>query len=184
MRIDTSSFSLIARYRSIGNENGANDHIIRSIQYVKREVPLQRSFLIFVAMLIALSLPLIGCRKPSPQHVAAAPVAGKLRFDDVTIVDTRTGKLMPGVSILTGAGKILEIAPADKILRDASIPVIDATGKFAVPGYNDMHVHILDQENASALLALMLTRGITGIRQMSGSPELLEQRRNETLPTV
>jgi hypothetical protein len=100
----------------------------------------------------------------------------------VTIVDTRTGKLMPGMSILTGARKILAIVPSDKMIRDASIPVIDAAGKFALPGYNDMHVHLLDQENSSALLALMLTRGITGIRQMSGSSELLEQRRNETLP--
>jgi imidazolonepropionase-like amidohydrolase len=140
-----------------------------------------RYFLLCVAVLFVLGLPLIGCRKPSRQHVAA-PVSGQLRVDGVTIVDTRTGKLMPGMSILTGAGKILAIAPADKMLRDASIPVIDATGKFAVPGYNDMHVHILDQENSSALLTLMLTRGITGIRQMSGSPELLEQRRNETLP--
>jgi hypothetical protein len=135
-----------------------------------------------VTLLIVLSLPLIGCRKPSPQHVAAVPVAGQLRVDGVTIVDTRTGKLMPGMSILTGSGKILAIAPTDKMPRHGSIPVIDATGKFAVPGYNDMHVHLLDQENASALLALMLTRGITGIRQMSGSPELLEQRRNDTLP--
>jgi hypothetical protein len=59
---------------------------------------------------------------------------------------------------------------------------MDATGKYAVPGYNNMHVHVLDKENSSALLALMLTEGVTGFRQMSGSPELLEQRRNGTLP--
>lgn len=132
-------------------------------------------------MLIALSLPLLGCRKQLPQRVTI-PVAGKLRVDGVTVVDTQTGKLLPGMSILTDAGKIVAVAPMANLSRDSSVQTIDATGKFVVPGYNDMHVHMLDQENASALLALMLTEGITGFRQMSGSPELLEQRRNGTLP--
>ncbi len=58
-----------------------------------------------------------------------------------------------------------------------------AVEPFSKP-LSDMHVHVLDQENSSGLLALVLTRGITGIRQMSGSPELLEQRRDGTLPKV
>ena len=140
-----------------------------------------RAFLNCTAVLIALSLPLMGCRKQLPQHVAV-PVAGKLRIDGVTIVDTQTGKLMPGMSILTDAGKIVAIAPTANLPKDNTVQVIDAAGKFVVPGYNDMHVHVLDQENSPALLALMLTEGVTGFRQMSGSPELLEQRRNGTLP--
>ncbi|MEK6397865.1 MAG: amidohydrolase family protein [Terriglobus sp.] len=45
-----------------------------------------------------------------------------------------------------------------------------------------MHVHVLDQTNAPVVLALMLADGITGFRQMTGSPELLQQRRDHTLP--
>lgn len=152
------------------------------IDIIIEEVSMARSWVRCTAVLIALSLSLMGCRKQLPQHAAAVPVAGKLRFDGVTIVDTQTGKLKPGMSILIGAGRILAIAPTQSMLKDTATPTIDATGKFAVPGYNNMHVHVLDQENSSALLAVMLTQGVTGFRQMSGSPELLEERRNGTLP--
>ena len=138
--------------------------------------------LIVLSLPVLLSLPFLGCRKQLPQHVAEVPVAGKLRLDGVTIVDTQTGKLKPGMSILTDAGKFVAIAPTESMVKATSVATIDATGKYAVPGYNNMHVHVLDKENSSALLALMLTEGVTGFRQMSGSPELLEQRRNGTLP--
>jgi imidazolonepropionase-like amidohydrolase len=143
---------------------------------------MSKSFLKCAAVLIGLSLPLLGCRKQLPQRVTAVPIAGKLRFDDVTIVDTQTGELKPGMSIVTDAGRIVAIAPTESMIAETFVPTIDATGKFAVPGYNNMHVHVLDQENSSALLALMLIQGVTGFRQMSGSPELLEQRRKGTLP--
>jgi len=110
------------------------------------------------------------------------PVAGKLRLRDVTIVDTHTGKLTQSIDILMDKGRIVAITPSTATSKDSSIPSIVATGKLAVPGYNKMHVHVLDQGNAPALLAWMLAEGITGFRQMSGSLELLAERRNGTLP--
>jgi imidazolonepropionase-like amidohydrolase len=44
-----------------------------------------------------------------------------------------------------------------------------------------MHAHPLDSSYPKDSLPLMLANGITGFRQMSGSPELLEQRRQGTL---
>ncbi len=55
-------------------------------------------------------------------------------------------------------------------------------GRFIVPGYNDMHSHALNLGNPSGSLALMLAEGVTGFRQMSGSPALLKKRRDNTLP--
>jgi hypothetical protein len=45
-----------------------------------------------------------------------------------------------------------------------------------------MHMHVIDQANSSSVLAIMLADGVTGFRQMTGSPELLEERRDGTLP--
>ena len=59
---------------------------------------------------------------------------------------------------------------------------IDATDRFIVPGYNDMHSHVLELADPSGALALMLAEGVTGFRQMSGSPALLAKRRSGTLP--
>jgi imidazolonepropionase-like amidohydrolase len=128
-----------------------------------------------------LAVLLAGCSRLARQRIEL-PVAGKLQIRGVTIVDTHNGKLTPAVDILMDEGRIVAITPTSAVAKNSSVRSIAATGKFAVPGYNDMHVHVLDQENSSALFALMLAEGITGFRQMSGSPELLEKRRNGTLP--
>ena len=60
--------------------------------------------------------------------------------------------------------------------------LVDAAGQFVVPGYNDMHSHVLELPDPSGSLALMLAEGVTGFRQMSGSPALLAKRRAGTLP--
>lgn len=120
--------------------------------------------------------------------LAAAPVAGRaapparLLIDGVTVVDTRTGALAPKMAILIQDGFIVDIAPSGTLKTEAGIRTIDATGKFVVPGFNDMHAHILGPADPSKALALMLANGVTGFSQLSGSPELLAQRRAGTLP--
>jgi imidazolonepropionase-like amidohydrolase len=110
------------------------------------------------------------------------PIAGRLRLDGVTIVDTHDGKLTPGMSILMDQGRIVNITPTNEVLRDPLVTSIDATGRFAIPGFNNMHMHVIDQADSSSVLARMLADGVTGFRQMTGSPEFLEARRDGTLP--
>lgn len=129
------------------------------------------------------TLPILfaGCEKAPERHVNS-PFAAFLRLDGVTIVDPRDGGLTPAMSIVMEQGRIVTIAPTSEIAAMPTMRSVNASGKFVVPGYNNMHVHVLDQPNASALLALMLSEGVTGFRQMSGSPDLLAQRREGTLP--
>ncbi len=47
----------------------------------------------------------------------------------------------------------------------ARATVVDASGKFLIPGLWDMHVHIAD----SAYLAMFVANGITGVRDMGGA---------------
>ena len=85
------------------------------------------------------------------------------------------------MSILTDQGRITAIEPIGA--RSAPNEVrIDISGKFVVPGYNDMHSHVLELKNPSGALALMLTDGITGFRQMSGSDQMLLERQQNLLP--
>lgn len=55
---------------------------------------------------------------------------------------------------------------------------MDATGKYAVPGYLDMHMHMIGEAHTSEAMSLLLANGVTGFRQMSGSPELLKEWRS------
>jgi hypothetical protein len=103
-------------------------------------------------------------------------------LDGVTLVDTHDGKLTPGMSILMDKGSIVSITPTAEVSKDPWVMSIDATGRFAIPGFNNMHMHVIDQADSSFVLARMLADGVTGFRQMTGSPELLEERRDGTLP--
>jgi hypothetical protein len=122
----------------------------------------------------------LACNRPP--EVMKRESAGKLVLEGVTVVDTRSGALTPDVSVVMSNGTIIAIERADSVAPDVSARVVDARGKFVVPGYLDMHAHALGPEDPSGTLALMLSWGVTGFRQMQGSSELIEQRRTGTLP--
>jgi imidazolonepropionase-like amidohydrolase len=142
---------------------------------------MSRSSLKVTTLLACFAVLLSGCRK-QPRPKVELPISGKLRLDGVTLVDTQDGKLTRGMSILMDQGRIVNITPTAEVLRDPLITSIDATGKLAIPGFNNMHMHVIDQADSSSLLATMLADGVTGFRQMTGSAELLEERRSGTLP--
>lgn len=108
---------------------------------------------------------------------APAVFAQSLVLNGVTIVDTQSGKLTRNQSVAIEDGKIVQIARAGTIEPRPQTKAIDARGKYLVPGYLDMHVHSLNAPDPTASFELMLANGITGVRQMSGSPELLAKRR-------
>ncbi len=98
---------------------------------------------------------------------------------NITIVDTETGKLAPNATVTLAAGKIIGIQSGAPVPAGAN--VIDARGKFLVPGFLDMHVHSMQDPHPADSLAMLLAHGVTGIRQMAGAPELLERRRQGIL---
>ncbi len=111
---------------------------------------------------------------------AAGSVSEKgLTLNGVTVVDTRTGELTPNMAVHVLRGKIAQIVPAGTVRGGETV---EAQGRFLVPGFLDMHTHVLQQEHAiEASSALMIAHGITGIRQMAGSTEMLRKRSAGTL---
>lgn len=119
-----------------------------------------------------------------PAHAAdtsPAPPA-ELQIERVTIVDPRDGVKSFNMTILIKDGRIADIFPSGSKKASPTADIVDGKGKFVVPGYNDMHSHVLELENPSGSLALMLAEGVTGFRQMSGSPAMLSARRHGKLP--
>jgi imidazolonepropionase-like amidohydrolase len=110
---------------------------------------------------------------------AASPasITQGLVLNGVTIVDTHDGTLARGMAIVIDGGKITKIVRTKDVTVGGSAKSVDARGKFVVPGYLDMHAHPLNSSDPQGSLTLMLANGITGYRQMSGTPEDLEQRR-------
>lgn len=106
---------------------------------------------------------------------------GAILLRGVTVVNTRTGKLAPNMSVLLSGGQIQQILPAG-ITPQEPVEEVDANGKFVVPGYLDMHSHLLQEEHGMLDCGmLMLAHGITGTRHMAGTTEMLRSRHNGTL---
>ena len=112
-------------------------------------------------------------------NTAGSATDGGMILSGVTVVDTRTGELAKNMAVHIVRGKLRQIVPAGALQGGS---VIEAQGKFLVPGFLDMHTHVLQQEHAiGASSALLLAHGITGIRQMAGSTEMLRKRKAGTL---
>lgn len=99
-----------------------------------------------------------------------------LVLDRVTVIDTRTGATKPDSAVWIQGGRILKVAPARSFKVAGTARRVSLPGRFVVPGYNDMHAHNLNSASPATSLPLMLASGITGFRQMAGSPELLAAR--------
>ena len=115
---------------------------------------------------------------------SAETVRTGLVLDHVTVVDVRTGRLARDRAVVIADGKIVRVARGGSVQAAGTARVVDGRGRFLVPGFNDMHAHNLNTESPGTSLPLMLANGITGFRQMAGSPELLASRRsgNTLLP--
>jgi len=121
-----------------------------------------------------------GKREGEAQAMEAP--AGETWIEGVTIVDPRDGGKRRDMSIAMKMGRITDIFPTGSKEAPGDVRQVDARGRYAVPGYNDMHSHVLELADPSGSLALMLAEGVTGFRQMSGSPALLAARRAGRLP--
>lgn len=103
-----------------------------------------------------------------------------LVFKNVTVIDVLDGKPKPGTTVIVSGNRITSIGKKVKIPKDAEI--IDANGKFLIPGLWDMHTHSLRAERVGTFFPLFIANGITGIRDMGMPLEnlaLLKQWRQE-----
>jgi imidazolonepropionase-like amidohydrolase len=101
-----------------------------------------------------------------------------LVLQHVTVIDGTGRAPQPDQTVIIAGGRISEIGPASRIKIGKAANVIDARGKFLIPGLWDMHVHLAGVNadpvwSKDVLLPLLLANGITGVRDMGGDLEAL-----------
>jgi imidazolonepropionase-like amidohydrolase len=84
-----------------------------------------------------------------------------------TVVDPAAGSSRPDMTVLVRGTRIEEVGPSRSVRVRVGTRVIDATGKFLIPGLWDMHVHTA-VPGGRALLGLYVANGVTGVRDMDG----------------
>lgn len=96
-----------------------------------------------------------------------------LVLSHVTIIDCTGSPEQNDMTIVIQKDRIREIAKAGKIQIPKNAEVIDASGKFLIPGLWDMHVHWQDK----SYLNLFIANGVTGVRIMLGLTEHKQWRK-------
>jgi imidazolonepropionase-like amidohydrolase len=93
-----------------------------------------------------------------------------LLIRNVTVVDVLHGALLAGMNVEISSHKILSLTPTSQVPQPQS-QIVDAGGKFLMPGLWDMHVHIYF--DPKTYFSLLLASGVTGVRDMGGPAEWL-----------
>jgi hypothetical protein len=125
------------------------------------------------SLLAALPLLLTACATGAP-----APAGDLLAIIHATVIDGTGAAPAADRTLLVRGRRIVRIGGADEVRIPAGARVVDARGAFAIPGLWDMHVHALwDTTVAERFLPAFVANGVTGVRDMGGSLDVLRYAR-------
>lgn len=119
----------------------------------------------FTFTLVALSLVLLA------GQFGRAAQAQTLVFTHVVVIDMTGAPPRTDMTVVVRGKRIVAVGRSSKVRVARGARVIDAAGKFLIPGLWDMHTHVGgDDFDRDAHLRLFVANGVTGIRVMEGAP--------------
>ncbi len=130
-----------------------------------------RTFLAWIIAVVA-AVGVSSCSSSQSRNEQAAAVnAGHgqktLVFTHVTVIDATGAPAKPDMTVVIKGDRIAALGKTANLDMPENAHVVDATGKFLIPGLWDMHIHPWSGKN---FLALFTGNGVTGVRVMAGEP--------------
>ncbi len=113
---------------------------------------------------------------------ALAASAQTIAFVGVNVIPMDRERVLEDQTVIVKNGLIAEIGASGKVKIPAGATSVDGKRKYLIPGLVDMHTHLLSDGNdypdsiAPDELRVMVANGVTTIRFMIGTPELLKLR--------
>jgi len=117
---------------------------------------------------------------------AATAFAQTTAFVGVNVIPMDRERVLANQTVIVRSGVIAEIGDAGKVKVPKDAIRVDGSGKYLIPGLVDMHTHLLSDSDefpdsiAPDELRVMVANGVTTIRFMIGTPELLALRERST----
>src|SRR5208282_3525746 len=108
---------------------------------------------------------------------AFAQKDSSLALTHVTVIDCTGAPAQPNSTVVVAQGHITAVGPGDAVKIPAGTHVVDATGKFLIPGLWDMHGHLTDA--TADAFPLLIMNGVTGVRDMGGDLAQIDRWRSE-----
>ncbi len=100
-----------------------------------------------------------------------------LAFTRVTVIDATGAAAKPEMTVVVTDGRITAVGKTGEVRIPKNAQVVDAAGKFMIPGLWDMHVHLA--KTGERTLPLFIANGVTSVRDMGGDPDLILKWRRE-----
>lgn len=98
----------------------------------------------------------------------------ELLLEGAGVIDLEAGRVVSGVSIGIRGDRIVHVGRPGSMRTTASTVVVDARGKYVLPGFWDMHVHVLHPGVREIAFPLLVANGVTSVRDMNGPLPLAE----------
>ena len=120
----------------------------------------------------------MGCSgAQEPEGTPPAPPT--LAISGATLIDVTGGASIQDAVILVEGSRIQQVGPSSEVPVPSGVEVIEATGKFVIPGLADMHNHLAEgrfgfgqrEQDYQRNLASLLAWGITSVYS-TGIPDL------------
>src|ERR1700757_1992850 len=117
--------------------------------------------------------------RPVQQKTFATPIV----ITHVTVINPGTSSVLPDRTVVIIGDRIASLSDAATFQTPKNARVIDATGKFLIPGLWDMHVHSAFGDwfpgGRDIILPLFIANGVIGVRDMGGDLPVLQHWRKE-----
>src|SRR6185369_13474832 len=114
--------------------------------------------------------------------LATSVSAQTVAFTNVNVIPMDRERVLANQTVVVKNGLIVEIGDTKKVKLPKDALRIDSTGKYLIPGLVDMHTHLLSDSDefpdsiGPDELRVMVANGVTTVRFMIGTPELLTLR--------
>lgn len=90
----------------------------------------------------------------------------------IDVIDVINGDVFSNQTVIIEGAKIAAVVEIVDNNVYAESGIVDGIGSFLIPGFWDMHDHLIDPDTFGALnvvLPLLITNGIAGIRDLVSS---------------
>ncbi|MCU1297581.1 MAG: amidohydrolase [Acidobacteriaceae bacterium] len=104
-----------------------------------------------------------------------------LVFTHINVIDATGSSVQPNMTVVVQGQHIADLGKSERVKIPRGATIVDATGKFLIPGLWDMHVHTIFGDwlpkDEKITLPLFVANGVTGVRDMGSDLESVKQWR-------
>ena len=90
-----------------------------------------------------------------------------IAFTNVTVIDGKGSDVRADITVVIEGDRIIDVGPRSPIPKGAQ--VINAAGRFLIPGMWDMHTHL--GKAGEVVFPALISNGVTSVREMGGDGE-------------